>query len=369
MGPVDFRVLGVLLAVSACFAAGPEPAPPPVSASARPAATPPAGAPDPYAAAARRFDDLFGSDLARIAETPLPDDDVKLLGVLISYGESMKATDRHLAAVIADRIESLALRVERELKKMGETDRLVREVYPARARAAKLLWACDPERHGEAEHRLLAALRDWFRAEQGPDRASPGARLIALLSAMADAELEGRTYQKAAYDAALPLVEEARNVAGVIGSPRLDHLRARVRQLTATRRTVEQIQRLRAILERSPDAEIARRTLVQLLVVEMDDPAAAAKHAAGLKLNDTEHMVKLAAQPVEQLTCDEAQAVADWYRDHADGTVGPEKIDMLQRVRAYLSRAVDACGETDPLRTKLQHDLDAVEARLKQLVR
>ena len=369
MSSVEFRVCMVLWAASASFAAGTEPAPPPAPAATRPATTRPADteAHDPYAPAAARFDELFGSDLLRITETPLPDDDVELLGMLVSYGESIKATDRHLAALIADRIESLALRVERRLKKMGETDRLVREVYPARARAAKLLWACDPERQGEAEQRLLAALRDWFRTERGPDRASPGARLVALLSAMADAELEARTYHKPAYDAALPLIEEARNVAGAINSPRFDPLRARVRQLTATRRSVEQIQRLRAILERSPDARIARRTLVRLLVVEMNDPAAAAKHARGLQFNDTERMVQLAAKPIEQLTCDEAQAVAGWYRDHADGAVGPEKTNMLRRVGAFLQRAVAACSETDPLRAKLQHDLEAVKARLERI--
>jgi hypothetical protein len=281
----------------------------------------------------------------------------------------MREASPAFVAFACEQIASLGAAVEQRLERAGQaeerrmkTDRL----FPVLTEATRLLDEVDPGQADDAAQRLLEIDRRWFRLGDAADRRRIGEEMIALLLRKATAVLQQKKLDERTYGRALPLLEEARNVADAIDSPRLSELRDRVRKTVHRQKAAEQIDRLKTVLERSPGAMIARKTLVRMLLVDMDAPAAAAKWVEPIGDATLTRRVTLAARPLEKLEPEEARDLGRWYRELAAEAEGPARLDMLYRARRCFEHAIAALEQSHPLRQILARDLGGVVELLQR---
>jgi formylglycine-generating enzyme required for sulfatase activity len=104
----------------------------------------------------------------------------------------------------------------------------------------------------------------------------------------------------------------------------------------------KQIAALKARLSVDPKDASSRKEIVRLYLVEMDNPAEAAKFLNEAMDAATRKYVPAAAKPVEEAPEAACTEMGDWYRGLADQATAPaSKGAMLERAKAYYTRFVD----------------------------
>jgi formylglycine-generating enzyme required for sulfatase activity len=171
----------------------------------------------------------------------------------------------------------------------------------------------------------------------GDAKSKAGEALIEALKALADAQAAVEDV-----DGAGATLKQALTVATTIKSESKAAIQAQLAGLGAQRQIEKQIAALKAKLEKDPQDAASRKEIVRLHLVEMDDPAEAAKFIDETLDEATRKYVPAATKPVEEapeLACNE---LGDWYRGLADQATAPaSKGAMLERARAYYERFVE----------------------------
>jgi len=104
----------------------------------------------------------------------------------------------------------------------------------------------------------------------------------------------------------------------------------------------KQIAALKARLAADPKDASSRKEIVRLYLVEMDNPAEAAKFLDEAMDAATRKYVPAAAKPIEDAPEAACTEMGDWYKGLADQATAPaSKGAMLQRAKAYYTRFVD----------------------------
>jgi len=159
----------------------------------------------------------------------------------------------------------------------------------------------------------------------------------------------------------------AQAIARAIRSERCDQIDARLKQMAGLMKAAREIENMKVLLARDPANVAAREKLVRLYLVDLDDPAAAAKHLEGVKDPSLKKYVPAAAKGAEaapELACLE---LAEWYRGFGEAAEKGAKAAMFARAKAYYERFL-SLHETDDLgRTAATVALKKVEAELEEL--
>ena len=168
-------------------------------------------------------------------------------------------------------------------------------------------------------------------------KAKAGEALIEALKALADAQAAAEDV-----DGAGATLKQALTVATTIKSESKAAIQAQLAGLAPQQQAEKQIAALKAKMEKDPQDAASRKEIVRLYLVEMNNPAEAAKFVDETLDEATRKYVPAAAKPLEEapeLACNE---LGDWYRGLADEATAPaSKGAMLHRAKAYYERFVD----------------------------
>ncbi len=282
--------------------------------------------------AADTFNELYGEDLKRVAATPAVADDLALAKQLLEAAGKVTHQPAFLT-LLCEKAHELAIK-----DAAG---------YPTAKAALELLAANVPEKKVESLQKVAAMYQRPYAAARGDAKAKAGETLIESLKALADAQAEAEDT-----DGAGATLKQALAVATTIRSESKAALQARLAGLEAQQQMEKQIGALKAKLEKDPQDAASRKEIVRLCLVEMNDPAGAAKFVDETLDEATRKYVPAAAKPVEdapELACKE---LGEWYRGLADQATAPaSKGVMLERAKAYYERFLDLHKADDLART------------------
>ena len=298
--------------------------------------------------AADTFNKLYAEDLKRVAATPAPADDVVLAKQLLEA-----------ARKVANQKDFLALLCEKacELASKDPTG------YPTAKAAVNLLAANVPEKKVESLQKMVVMYQRSYAVARTEAKAKAGEALIESLKALADA-------QAAAEDAdgAGATLKQALAVATTIKSESRAAIQAQLAGLASQQQAEKQIAALKARLDADPKDAASRKEIVRLYLVEMDNPAEAAKFLDETLDEAMRKYVPAAAKPIEDVPEVACMELGDWYKGLADQATAPaSKGAMLERAKAYYARFVDLHKVDDVARAGATLMLKKIEDALMKL--
>jgi len=297
--------------------------------------------------ATETFNALYGADLKRVRETGDARDDVELAARLLAAAK--KATDQPaFLAILCEKAHDLAL---------GHPTG-----YGTALAAMDLLARTVPEKAAACTARTLAIRQKQFDTSRSDARPPAAEALIDALVTAADAKIEAGTPAKAA-----TLLVRARNVARAVSSPRLADLESRAKALTQRMATDRRISDLVALLEKNPQNTGAHEELVRLYLVDLDDPAGAAKHLAGAKDPSLLKYVPAAAKGVEAAPEFACLELGEWYARLAAKAPPHARGPMYARAKAYLERFLEIHTSKDLNRTRATLALGKIQEAVARL--
>lgn len=200
--------------------------------------------------------------------------------------------------------------------------------------AMHLLQAKAPARQEEVSAKLAELYRTMYARGTASQRRDAGEKLADLLLEMAHAARGGRRYAEAA-----KLAREALALAATLNTGARMAAAAASKQYDSFALAAAKAEGLRKQL--SGDANTAgkaRNDLITLLVVELDDPNAAAKVLTAEADEVLRTYVPMAAKPMEQLSAGALAELAAWYRSLAARGPQGAKAIALRRARDYCER-------------------------------
>ncbi|MCX5675129.1 MAG: hypothetical protein NTX87_08980, partial [Planctomycetota bacterium] len=207
--------------------------------------------------AADTFNKLYGEDLKRVAATPSPADDVALAKQMLE--DAKKAGDQPAFLVLlCEKAYELAARDA--------------SGHPTATAAMDLLVGKVPDKKVECLQKNAVLYQKQYAAARGEARTKAGENVIAALSALAEAQAAAGDA-----DAAGLTLRQAVAVATAIKSESKAALQSKVENLASQQKVEKQIAALKAKLDADPKDAATRKELVRLYLVEMNNPAEAAK--------------------------------------------------------------------------------------------
>lgn len=299
-------------------------------APARPAA-PSEGATDLAIdpAALKSYQTLFGAEEKRVAATGATKDDAQFASSLIEKAKSL-TDDPALVELIYNKAYEFGIKDP--------------DGFPAAAQALAKLGEHNaiPKLKLQEKRVELARLR--VKRGNAADRAEAGNWLVDELTAEADRYVGLREYAEA-----LKRYNEAATVASQVRSPRLDDVRALVKDVQGRLGTKERLDKLLAQLTAKPDDARLAQQVVNGYLLELDDPAAAAKLPPAVVSAETQRMAVLAARDPQALADDDHLKLAQWYKSLAADKAVPAagRATALSRAVSYSGRFLDAHEKQD----------------------
>ena len=295
--------------------------------------------------AADTFNKLYGEDLKRVAATPLPADDVALAKQMLE--DAKKAGDQPaFLTLLCEKAYELAAKDP--------------SGYPTATTAMDLLAGKVPDKKVECLQKNAALYQKQYAAARGEARVKAGENVIAALSALAEAKAAAGDV-----DGAGMTLRQAIVVATAIKSENRTALQARIENLAPQQKIERQIAAVQAKLDANPKDAASRKELVRLYLVEMDNPAEAAKSLDETLDEATRKYVPAAAKPVGDVPEVECTELGDWYKGLADQTAVPaSKGAMLRRAQGYYQRFLELHTAADLARTAATLTLRRIEDAL-----
>ena len=297
--------------------------------------------------AAEVFESLYGAKVKAVKATRDAGDDIELAARLLAAAKEA-ANQPGFLAVLCEKAADLA---------GGHPDG-----YETAVEATDFLAAQVPDRAAACAERVVRIRQNQFEKSRGDERLGAGEALLDALVPLVDAkEAAGEYFEAAA------VCRRAQTVARAVKSDRGEEIEARQKQLAEVLRTVREIAGVETLIQRNPENTPAREKLVRLYLVDLDDPAEAAKHLEGVKDKSLRKYVPAAAKGVEaapELACME---LGEWYRGLGEVAAPGAQAAMYARAEAYYERFLTLHTPDDLQRTQATLALKEVQAALEKL--
>ena len=225
--------------------------------------------------AANTFNKLYADELKRVAATSSPADDVALAKQMLE--DAKKAADQPaLLTLLCEKAYELAVK------------------DPTAEAAMKLLAAGVPEKKVEALQKIAAIYQRAYATARGDAKAKAGEALIEALKVLAEDQTAAGDF-----DGAGATLKQALAVATAIKSENRAAIQAQLAGLASQQQVAKQIAPLKAKLAADPKDASSRKEIVRLYLVELNNPAEAAKFLDETLDEATRKYVPAAAKPVE----------------------------------------------------------------------
>jgi hypothetical protein len=298
--------------------------------------------------AAEVFQSLYGDELKRVQATPVTTDDVALAAKLLEAARTA-GVPVPLLTILCEKSAQLGLADPKG--------------YETALAAAQLLASSVPEKAEAAQDTILTVRQRQY------DQARPDEK-IRLGQAYADQLLTVAAAKARAgdLDEAINLCGKASRTAKAVKSTNADEADALQKHYTDLKKVLGELPRLKTTLAAEPGNREVREQIIRLYLVELDNPAEAAKY-----LNDScdaalRKFVLAAVLNVEAAPELAAMDLGDWYRGLADKATTPTgKRAMLVRSAAYYQRFLSLHPGNDLDRTKATLALKKAEEDIGKL--
>jgi len=200
-----------------------------------------------------------------------------------------------------------------------------------------------PEHRPGALAKVADAWEQLFNASRGPQGLEAGRALVAALLDSAEAEFDSGREDEAS-DATRRALKLVRRIA----PGRREDIQGRLDQLHLRAQLRKQAADLEARLQSDAADTTARNELIHLYLVDLDDPAAAARYVDESCERDVRKYVPAAAKPLEvapRLACLE---MGEWYRRLAEAETEARTVRrLLRRAWTYYRRHSELHKDVD----------------------
>jgi len=269
------------------------------------------------AEAAKVFESLYGAEVKRVRATRDTKDDVELAQRLLAAAKD-NTNQPEFLTILCDKAADLS------------------SAYPdgqgAALEALQLLGATVPGQLSACAARIVEIRQKQFDSARGGDRPKAGEALVDALLSLVDAQVA------AGGAGAIGVARRAVAVARVINSPRKDAVEARLSALDQAARVAAEVEDLKKQVAQDPQNRAAREKLVRRLIVDLDNPAEAARFVEGVEDPSLLKYVPAAARPVEEVPELACLELAEWYRGLAEAASPAAKAAMCTRALTYYRR-------------------------------
>jgi len=297
--------------------------------------------------AAEAFESVYGADLKRVKATSDFRDDLDLATRLFAAAKEAMGQPEFLAILCG---------------KASELASVHPDGYPTALAAMELLPTGIPDKGVWCAERVVEIRQRQFDAARPGNRATAGEELITALLALVDLKLAaGAPAEGAAF------CRKAETAARTIKSDRLADIDARQKALASALKTLREADSLKALLEKNPQNGPVREKLVRFYLVDLDNPAEAAKHVNGVADESLAKYVPAAAKGVEATPALASKELGDWYRALAEGAPPGAKAAMVARAKAYYERFLELHTTDDLDRTTASLVHKKIAAELARL--
>jgi len=281
------------------------------------------------------FESLFGAEAARAASTPATADDAEFAARLLS-------------AVTAARdypaLQALLYEKAYEFGSRGA------EGYATAAAALEGLMLARPEDAARWEEKYLDVLQLRYTYDKSRDKSALGGELLSRMIAVAD-----RKARAAQATDALALYRKAAALDATLKSDRKSEIQAGMKDAIARQAVERRLATIQKKFEADPANVQARMDLILFHVVQLDNPAEAARLADVTVGELLQTYLPLAARPVDQIQAPACLELAQWYESLAASADAFGKAVVLARARDYYERflALHQANDMDQLKAKV----------------
>jgi hypothetical protein len=297
--------------------------------------------------AQQAFESLYGADVKRASSSRDTSQAVALAAKLLAAAKTAEAQPELMALLAAKACE------------LGSLDPKGHETALA---AAAFVSEKAPELAGPCQDRVMVVRQRQYDMARGDQKTKAGEALVDALVASAAAKTRaGDT------DDAGKRLQKALGVARAARSSKVEAVEALIRAMAERQKAAAQATQLKKQVEADPANAKARDQLVRLLLVDLDNPAEAAKCLDETSDAALRKFVPAAAKPVAEAPEVACLELADWYMQ-LTGSAGPAgKAAMYTRAKAYAERFLDLHGAADMDRTRMELALKKAEDELTKL--
>ena len=261
------------------------------------------------------FKKLYGADIERVKATAEASDDIALAEQILDSARTGKL-DKDLLATMCAAAYDLAFNVSG-----GDTLAFV----------ILRVWADKaPDARFECAIRTAALCERAYTADKL--RANVDRLIDALMSA-GDLGTSAHRFAEAA-DAWTRAVD----VAEEVNSPKLAALKERLPAFTARRDILKEVDRVTAQWRENPQSPVYRGWMLKTYLLELDNPAEAAKFVDAGSPETIKTNLPLATEPVDKLSEDSALLLAEWYAGMVGNADAGGKELIATRARGYYAR-------------------------------
>lgn len=297
-----------------------------------------------WADAAADFESLFGKDLERVNASPERDDDLALAETFVKAAEQT-GDKPELRAILIEKAIDLSLRSP--------------EGATTAAKAIELSGSTGAERL-EMLEKVAHARQAQYSSARGDAKAEAGEALISALLEAGDAAIELGDADKASVH-----YRKAMGAANALKSPMVDTVKARYEHATYIRRIDLQIDAAKRRIKSNSKDTAAATELINLYLIEKDDPIEARKYTFLAEDETVADRVKLASTDASELAEQEHFDLGGWYRELAEKAKSkPSRAAMLRRAVGHYDSYLAVHTADDIFRTKAQHARDTIATEL-----
>ena len=267
----------------------------------------------------RAFSAMFGSDGQRVAETSSLDDDVALAARMVRVARAARA-DPSLLEILCENALTLV--------ETAENGRLVAR------EAADLLIETSPDMAAGLWARRAETLKRQLATTPRQQRTRIAEQLVDVLLSLADVQSASGRGSDA--DATL---SEAASVSSTAARHRQSQIELVRERLAARASAADELDEGLRRLEADPSDSEARRQVIELYLIAMDDPASAAEYVAQAGDEILATYVPLAAAPISTIPPGAALELGQWYVQLALQAEPVWQRHMLHRAQRSLAAA------------------------------
>ncbi len=294
--------------------------------------------------AQKTFDTLYGEDFRRAAASRDTAQAVALAAKLLDAAKSAETQPELMALLCAKACELGAMDVKG---------------YETAGAAAALAEMTTPELAGPCQDKIATIRQKQYDKARPEEKDAAGDALVDALVASAATKRRAGDVEEA--DKRL---RKALAVARAVKSPKTDGVELQVRAIAERQKAAVLAAQLKVQVQADPANAKARDQLVRLLVVDLDDPAEAAKYLDETSEAALRRFVPAAARPVAEMPDMGCLELADGYLQFASAAGLAGKMAAYARVKSYAERFLRLHEARDIDRTRMELALKKADAEL-----
>ena len=296
--------------------------------------------------ARKLFDEVFGPEVKRVTSTREIDDDIALADKIVRAANISKA-QKDLLVVMCEAAYVLGSK-----HPTG---------YDTAIEAMQLLADNVPDKATEAIDNMVTLRERAYARARGIEREEAGRKLLSFYLTLGDSRVAAGDI-----DGALVIFRKARTLAIKSQSRQAQQIIQRFDFWNEFRAVAAKAEQLEAKLKANPKDTASAVDWVNIQMIVMNNPAAAAKYVASTGDDALNEIVTLAARDGRGADPLELLNLAEWYRKRSDQTKRALAGHALKRASTYYTQFLKVYTKKDLSLTKARLALKSVDDALQK---